>query len=380
LAGGCRAEMDAPGSPPSVRSMDINLGDRSYSIHVGVGIVSSTGHLIRERLPEVRTCGVVTSDGIPEIHVEALTGSLESAGLNIGIVKVPDGEEAKSWEVAGDLIGELLDIGLDRRSAVIAFGGGAIGDLAGFAAAIYMRGVSLVQVPTTLLAQVDSSYGGKTAVNHPKGKNLIGAFYQPSLVVSDQGILGTLPRRELLSGLGEVVKHGVIADPELFKLTETEGERLMNADPDALSEAVIRSVAIKGRLVEEDERDDKGARAILNYGHTVGHSLETMSHHGLRHGEAVALGMEVASRISLSLGLMASKDVERQTKTLESIGFDLNPPESDLKTLMEVTHRDKKAIGDTINFVLPTGIGKSPRVKGVQDALILDTMKGMGYG
>ncbi|MBA7673631.1 3-dehydroquinate synthase [subsurface metagenome] len=380
MAGGCSAEMDDPGSPPSVRSMDIDLGERSYSIHVGNGIVSSTGHLIRKRLPQVRTCGVVTSDGIPEIHVEALTGSLESAGLNIGIVKVPDGEEAKSWEVAGDLIGELLDIGLDRRSAVIAFGGGAIGDLAGFAAAIYMRGVSLVQVPTTLLAQVDSSYGGKTAVNHPKGKNLIGAFYQPSLVVSDQGILGTLPRRELLSGMGEVVKHGVIADPELFKLTETEGERLMNADPDALSEAVIRSVAIKGRLVQKDERDDKGARAILNYGHTIGHALETMSHHGLRHGEAVTLGMEVAARISLSLRLMASKDVERQTKTLESIGFDLNPPESDLKTLMEVTHRDKKAVGDTINLVLPTGIGKSPIVKGVQDSLILETLKGMGYG
>jgi 3-dehydroquinate synthase len=372
--------MEVTGSTPSVRSFEIDLGERSYSIHVGNGIVNSAGHLIRESLPEVRTTAVVTSDGIPEAHVEALRGSLESAGFNIGIVKVPDGEGAKSWDVAGDLIGEFLEIGLDRRSAVIAFGGGAVGDLAGFAAAIYMRGVSLVQVPTTLLAQVDSSYGGKTAVNHPKGKNLIGAFYQPSLVVSDQGILGTLPRRELLSGLGEVVKHGVIADPDLFRLTETEGERLMKADPVTLSEAVIRSVAIKGRLVEEDERDDKGTRAILNYGHTIGHSLETMSNHGLRHGEAVALGMEVAARISLGLGLMGGNDVERQTRTLESIGFDLNPPEADLKTLMEVTHRDKKAVGDTINLVLPTGIGRTPVVKGVKDTLILETLKGMGYG
>ena len=372
--------MEDPGSPPSVRSMDIDFGERSYSIHVGNGIINSTGHLIRERLPEARTSAVVTSDGIPEAHLEALRGSLESAGLNIGIVKVPDGEDAKTWRVAGGLVGEFLDIGLDRKSVVIAFGGGAVGDLAGFAAAIYMRGVSLIQVPTTLLAQVDSSYGGKTAVNHPKGKNLIGAFYQPSLVVSDQGILGTLPRRELLSGLGEVVKHGVIADPELFRLTEMEGETLMGADPDALSEAVIRSIAIKGRLVQEDERDEMGARAILNYGHTVGHALETMSDHELRHGEAVALGMEVAARISLSLGLMRNQDVERQTRTLESIGFDLSPPEADLKTMMEVTHRDKKAVGDTINFVLPTGIGKSPIVKGVQDSLILETLKGMGYG
>jgi 3-dehydroquinate synthase len=176
------------------------------------------------------------------------------------------------------------------------------------------------------------------------------------------------------------VKHGVIADPELFRLTEVEGDILMNADPDALSEAVIRSVAIKGRLVQEDERDDKGARAILNYGHTIGHSLETMSQTRLRHGEAVALGMEVAARISLSLGLMRSQDVERQTRTLESLGFDLNPPEADLKTLMEITHRDKKAVGDTINLVLPKGIGRTPVMKGVKDALILETLKGMEYG
>ena len=372
--------MEAPGSPSSVRSVEINLGDRSYPIHVGDGIIGRTGHLIKERLPEVRTTAVVTSDGIPRGHVEALTGSLEAAGLKIGKVSVPDGEEAKSWDVAGGLVGELLDAGLDRRSAVIALGGGTVGDLAGFVAAVYMRGVRLVQVPTTLLAQVDSSYGGKTAVNHPRGKNLIGAFHQPSLVVSDQGLLGTLPRRELLSGLGEVVKHGVIADPELFRLTETQGERLVNADTDALSEAVIRSVAIKGRLIEEDERDDRGARAILNYGHTVGHALETTSRHGLRHGEAVALGMEVASRVSLSLGLMGEGDMKRQTRTLESIGFDLEPPESDLEALMEFTHRDKKAVGGTINLVLPTGIGRTPVVKEVRDPLLMETLRGMGYG
>jgi len=365
---------------PSVRSMEIDLGDRSYPIYIGNGVLDIAGRLIRERLPEARTAAVVTSDGVPEAHLEALMVSLESAGLSFVVVKIPDGEEAKSWGVAGDLVGELLDAGFDRRSAVIAFGGGAVGDLAGFVAAIYMRGVNLVQVPTTLLAQVDSSYGGKTAVNHPRGKNLIGAFYQPSLVVSDQGVLGTLPRRELLSGLGEVVKHGVIADPELFRLAEEEGARLMDADPETLSEAVIRSVAVKGRLVQEDERDERGVRAVLNYGHTIGHALETMSNYGLRHGEAVALGMEAAARISLRLGLMGEQDVERQTKTLESIGFDLASPEADLEMLIKVTHRDKKAIGTTINFVLPTGIGCPPIVRGVQDDLIRETLKGMGYG
>lgn len=372
--------MKSAGSTPSVRSMDIDLGERSYTIYVGNGLVNSIGQLIKERIPDVRICAVVTSEGIPIEHIEALNGSLESAGLKVGMVNVPVGEEAKSWDVAGSLIGELLDIGLDRRSAVIAFGGGAIGDLAGFAAAIYMRGVHLVQVPTTLLAQVDSSYGGKTAVNHPKGKNLIGAFYQPSLVASDPGLLRTLPVRELLSGLGEVVKHGVIADPELFRLTEEERDRLLEADSEALTEAVIRSVTIKGRLVEEDERDIKGSRAILNYGHTVGHALEILSDHELRHGEAVAIGMEAAAEIAVGLGLFKPEDAERQTKTLDSLGCNLKLPEIDLETVMSVMHRDKKAVGDTINFVLPTGIGSTPVVQGVPEDTIVDTLERMGYG
>jgi 3-dehydroquinate synthase len=371
--------MNPKGSETGARKMDIHLKERSYAIHVGDGVIEKSGQLIRERLPKVQKCAVVTSEGIPGEHVQALEESLRSVGLEAGLVKVPDGEKAKSWDVAGALIGELLYVGLDRRSAVIVLGGGAIGDLAGFAAAIYMRGIHLVQVPTTLLAQVDSSFGGKTAVNHPKGKNLIGAFYQPSLVISDTGLLSTLPERELLSGLGEVVKHGVIADPQLFRLTEAEGDRLLEADPDALSEAVVRSVAVKGRLIEKDEREED-ARAILNYGHTVGHALEILSEGGLRHGEAVALGMEVAAEIANGMDLFKTEPKERQRAVLDSLGFNLKPPKMDMDKVMATMHKDKKAIGGEINFVLPTGIGITPVIRGLSDDLIANTMERMGHG
>jgi 3-dehydroquinate synthase len=296
----------------------VELGERSYPVYVEAGLLERVGPLIKEVLPAAGKCVVITSETVHGIHGETLETSLEEAGINGGVVLVPDGEAAKSWAVAEQLIGELLLKGLDRQSMVVAFGGGAIGDLSGFVASIYLRGVRLVQVPTTLLSQVDSSLGGKAAVNHPMGKNLIGSFHQPSLVVSDPGLLATLPRRELLSGLGEVVKHGVIADGDLFDYVGEHGEEMLEADPDHLSHAVRRSVAIKARLVALDERDDKGIRAALNYGHTIGHAVEALSGMEVRHGEAVALGMVAAARISEELGLMAKDDVGRQRRLLGS--------------------------------------------------------------
>jgi 3-dehydroquinate synthase len=372
--------VSAEASARRVRSVVVDLGERSYPIHIGTGISEHAGELIKQSLPEVRTCAVVTSEGVHKAHGRPLIESLEDQDLHVGLALVPDGEEAKTWGSAGDLVGDLLEAGLDRRSAVIAFGGGTIGDLAGFVASVYMRGVGLVQVPTTLLAQVDSSIGGKAAVNHPRGKNLIGAFHQPSVVISDQGLLGTLPRRELLSGLGEVVKHGVIADPGLFELAENDGERLMEADPDALEEAVMRSVAIKSRLVEMDERDNKGLRVILNYGHTLGHALETLSGHELRHGEAVALGMEFAARISVEAGTFKAREAERQSRTLEGLGFKLEPPRADPLELVAALRLDKKAVGSTINFILPTGIGSTPILKPVSEDRIIHILGEAGYG
>jgi 3-dehydroquinate synthase len=358
----------------------IELGDRSYTVYVGPGLVGMVGPLVKERIPTVDRCVVVTSEAIRRAHGRAMEKSLDEADISAGMALVPDGEEAKSWSAAEELIGELLEQGLDRHSVVIAFGGGAVGDLSGFVASIFLRGVSLVQVPTTLLAQVDSSLGGKTAVNHPKGKNLIGSFHQPSLVVSDPEVLLTLPKRELLSGLGEVVKHGVIADRGLFEFVEADAERLVQACPDALAHVVRRSVAIKGRLVELDEHDNKGVRAILNYGHTAGHALEITSNLELRHGEAVALGMMIASRISEKVGLMGNLDVERQRSLLEELGFEMEPPLSDPSMIVEAMHRDKKAEAGTIRFVLPTGIGDPPVLRAVSEHLIIQTLEDEGYG
>jgi 3-dehydroquinate synthase len=358
----------------------VELGERSYCIYVGAGLIETVGPLINEALPSAGKCVVITSETVHSIHGGTLAGSLEEAGINGGTVLVPDGEAAKSWAVAEQLIGELLLKGLDRQSTVVAFGGGAIGDLSGFVASIYLRGVRLVQVPTTLLSQVDSSLGGKAAVNHPMGKNLIGSFHQPSLVVSDPGLLATLPRRELLSGLGEVVKHGVIADGDLFDYVGEHGEEMLDADPDPLTHAVRRSVTIKGRLVALDERDDKGIRAALNYGHTMGHAVEALSGMEVRHGEAVALGMVAAARISEELGLMVNDDVGRQRRLLGRLGFDLSPLRLDVSELLEVMRKDKKVKGGSIRFVLPTGIGSPPVMRAVSEPIISRALEEEGYG
>lgn len=358
----------------------VELGERSYPVHVGRGLIGRVGALIRERLSSASRCAVVTSKAILGIHGDALMEALDEAGIEAITALVPDGEEAKTWSCAERLIGELLENRLDRKSAVVAFGGGAVGDLSGFVSAIFLRGVSLVQVPTTLLAQVDSSLGGKAAVNHPMGKNLVGAFHQPSLVVSDPELLMTLPRREVLSGMAEVVKHGVVADSDLFDYIEKRSGDLVDADPDALTHVVRSSVAIKAGLVSRDERDTKGVRAVLNYGHTAGHALETLTGHELRHGEAVAMGMEIAAKISAEVGYIEEVDVERQSSLLEKLGLRRAPPTLEVESIVEIMRRDKKAEMGSIRFVLPTGIGTTPVLRAVQDDLISMVLEGEGYG
>lgn len=372
--------MKATTSPSNVQTITIELGDRTYPIHIAQGLLERVGQLCRDRLPSARNSVVVTSEAIYNIHGNELTKSLDEAGFDVNLAIVPDGEEAKSWSSAEELIGEMLELGLDRQSLVIAFGGGSVGDLSGFVASIFLRGVSIVHVPTTLLAQVDSSIGGKAAINHPKGKNLVGSFHQPSLVVSDLCLLSTLPKREILSGLGEVVKHGVIADPDLFKFVEDNSEELSNAHPEALAFVVSRSVTIKARLIELDEMETKGMRAILNYGHTVGHALEILTNLELRHGEAVALGMDIASRISERLGHIKNVDVVRQRWLLEKLGFKLKPPILDPENLIDIMHSDKKAEGGSIKFVLPTGIGRPPVLRTVPEKLIHQVLEEEWYG
>jgi 3-dehydroquinate synthase len=344
----------------SMTAATVHLGARSYHVLAGGGLLGRLDEVIRGYIPDITRCVLVTSPSVDKLYGAQAMISLEA--LHPGEVIIPDGEEAKTWDATGELLGELIKLGLDRRGVVVALGGGSVGDSAGFAASIYMRGVRVVQVPTTLLGQVDSGVGGKTAVNHAAGKNLVGTFHQPSLVACDTGLLSTLPRRELRSGLAEVVKYGVISDAMLYKGVEVEAEKLLSADTDTLRWVVARCVAAKARYVETDELDDKGIRAALNYGHTLGHAVETLSWHSIRHGEAVAMGMIAASRVAVNLGLLKKTDLERQISLLEVLGLPVESPYG-VDEVIPLMRRDKKADHGSIRLVLPTGIGSEPTVR-----------------
>jgi len=357
-----------------LRKIWVNLEARSYPVYIGSGVLAGTGSLMKEHLPSAE-CAIVSHSDILGLYGKVLEESLEDAGIRTHLVVVPPGEESKSWETAGWLHGLLLDLELDRTSSIIAFGGGVIGDLAGFVASTFLRGVNLVQAPTTLLAQVDSSIGGKTAVNHTKGKNLIGSFYQPRLVVIDSSLLETLPQRERRLGLAEVVKYGVIAERELFELLEKAEEAVLD-DVEILEEVVSRCCAIKARFVEGDERDTKGLRASLNFGHTMGHALEIRRHLSMRHGEAVAFGMVFAASIAVRRGLMRRGDVDRLKHLLEALHLPIKVSLREAEPILDAMRRDKKVEAGMVRFVLPTGIGREPVVEAVSESEIMETMEG----
>jgi 3-dehydroquinate synthase len=348
----------------SYRAATVHIGARSYNVLAGNGLLMRLGEAINEYIPDTTGCALVTSSSVDRLYGAQMMATLDI--LHPSKVVIPEGEEAKTWDAAGGLIGEFIGHGLDRRSVVVAFGGGSVGDSAGFAASIYMRGIRIVMVPTTLLGQVDSSVGGKTAINHAAGKNLVGTFHQPTLVICDMGLLTTLPKRELRSGLAEVVKYGVITDEKILVGLEAEAERLLFADAEALRWAVARCVAAKARYVEADERDVGGVRAALNYGHTVGHAIETLSGHSIRHGEGVAIGMVAASRVAVSLGLFDRSNLDRQIALLGILGLPVNSPYS-IDQLLPLMRRDKKAEHGSIRLVLPTGIGREPIVRAVSE-------------
>ncbi|MBE7217173.1 MAG: 3-dehydroquinate synthase, partial [Caulobacteraceae bacterium] len=296
-------------SPP-VRELRVQLGERAYPVLVGPGLLARAGALLAPRLKRARVA-VVADATVARLHGETLRAGLAAAGVAAEFVEVPPGEASKSWGELERVCDRLLALGLERGELVAAFGGGVVGDLAGFAAAITKRGLDFVQVPTTLLAQVDSSVGGKTAIDTPRGKNLIGAFHQPRLVLADLDVLATLPDRELRAGLAEVLKHGLLADRGYFERTTAALPALLARDPAALAEAVSRSVEIKADIVARDEREG-GVRAWLNLGHTFGHALEAETGFGagLNHGEAVGLGCALAFRLSAAEGLCAASEAE----------------------------------------------------------------------
>lgn len=328
----------------------------AYTIHVGVGILDRLGELCAAA-GLGRKALVVTNETVAPLYLERAEASLRRAGFAPERAVVPDGEAYKSWEQAGALLDRCVAAGLERTSFIVALGGGVIGDLAGFVAAVYMRGIRFVQVPTTLLAQVDAAVGGKVAVNHPAGKNLVGAFHQPSLVLSDIGVLSSLPDRELAAGLAEVVKHGLIRDAALYRDILAAPERFRGRESGALLRAVVDSCRIKGEIVARDEKE-QGERAVLNFGHTVGHALEAAAGYGTyTHGEAVAIGMVVEAALSTRIGEITLDDVLRLAELLAALGLPTRPEPAVAERAVAFLMRDKKVREGRLRLALLERIG-----------------------
>jgi 3-dehydroquinate synthase len=341
--------MPAAPSLPTLR-VPIELGERSYDILIGSGLLPAD--VSWAGLPSAASALVVTNTTVGPLYAKALATVLRKAYKAVHVVELPDGEEHKDWQTLNLIFDALLRNGCDRKTVVFALGGGVVGDMAGFAAASYMRGVPFVQVPTTLLAQVDSSVGGKTAINHPLGKNMIGAFYQPQRVVCDLQTLQTLPPRELSAGLAEVIKYGPIADMAFLEWIEANLSALLRRDLAALAHAVRRSCEIKAWVVGQDERES-GLRAILNFGHTFGHAIEAGLGYGRwLHGEAVGCGMVMAAHLSERLGLVNRDFVERLTSLLAAAGLPVIGPPLGPDRYLELMRLDKKAESGEIKFVV----------------------------
>ncbi|MFN3727870.1 MAG: 3-dehydroquinate synthase [Allosphingosinicella sp.] len=345
--------------------IDLVLGERSYPVLVGPGLLAEAGAYLAPFARNGRIA-VVTDEAVWSAQGQHLQAGLAGSGIEAVPVIVQQGEEAKSWGGIADLLDRLLALGLGRGDHLVAFGGGVIGDLAGFAAAILKRGCGFVQVPTTLLAQVDSSVGGKTGINTNAGKNMVGAFHQPSLVLIDPDVLDTLPERQLRSGYAEVVKYGLLGDADFFAWCEAEGAVLLAGNAKARKQAICASVAAKAAIVSEDEREQGGRRALLNLGHTFGHALEAEAGFSERllHGEAVAIGMVLAFRFSAARGLCSVGDADRVAAHLSSAGLPTGF-NADAAQLVRHIRQDKKAESGRVPFILVRGIGQAFVVRNV---------------
>jgi 3-dehydroquinate synthase len=337
-----------------MKKINIQFDERSYPIYIGEGLISNyeliSQHILGKKV------AIITNETVADIYLKTLMDTVSSHKELISII-LPDGESYKSKDSLDSIYAQLLENKADREITLIALGGGVIGDITGFAAATYMRGVNFIQIPTTLLSQVDSSVGGKTGINHPLGKNMIGAFYQPKCVISDMNVLKTLPSRELSAGLAEVIKYGLIRDNKFFEWLESHIQYLMEMNPKYLIEAVQRSCENKAAVVEADEFES-GIRAILNLGHTFGHAIEVAQGYGnWLHGEAVGAGMVMAAKLSQSMGWLADKDVGRIVALIKKAGLPTEPPKISVKKYMELMMLDKKTKDGQINLVLQKSIG-----------------------
>ncbi len=355
----------------SAQTVRVNLAERSYDIEIGTENLGVAGRFLVER-GKVSHAVVVTDDNVQEPHALKVAESLANQSIEVDVICVEPGEPSKSIDMAAGLWNGMLELGADRKSVVVAVGGGMVGDLAGFVAATYARGVRFFQAPTSLLAQVDSSVGGKVGINLPEAKNMVGAFLQPVGVLIDTAVLATLEPRHYRAGLGEVVKYGVILDAELFDYLEANTAGLIQRDHDTLVHVIARCCRLKANVVENDEREESGLRCVLNYGHTFAHAFETLSGYGeLLHGEAVAIGMLCASRLAERLGRIDADLTERQRKLLEALGLPVDTPALDRDEIMESMMHDKKVQHGKLRFVLPGEMGRVELVGDVEAADVL---------
>ncbi|BCJ85397.1 3-dehydroquinate synthase [Effusibacillus dendaii] len=362
------------------QTVTVDLGERSYQILIGEGLLHETGKLAQQAgISSKSACLVVSDSHVAAAgHLKKVTDSLRNSGYRVAEAVIPAGEESKTLAVAEQVFDQAFDAGLDRKSAIFALGGGVVGDLAGFVAATYMRGIAFVQLPTTVLAH-DSSVGGKVAVNHPKGKNVIGAFHQPKQVVYDISALRTLPLREIRSGVAEVIKHGIIWDRSFFEWIETSIDPIIELDSRILANMLARSCAVKAAVVSKDEKEDN-LRAILNFGHTLGHAIESLARYGTyTHGEAISIGMVFAAELSCELGKTDRASAERIRNLLQRAGLPTEMPANlDPAALLQSMKQDKKATGGKLTFVLMSEIGRVEIINDIDETVVLNLLRRLG--
>ena len=359
-----------------MKTLHVDLASRSYPIYIGTNLLEQKA-LFEPHLKSSTTVFIVSNTTVAPLYAKTLINTLSQLGKTVRLLELPDGESFKDWQHLQLIFDELLAHGADRQSMIIALGGGVVGDMAGFGAASFMRGIRFIQVPTSLLAQVDSSVGGKTGINHPLGKNMIGAFHQPVAVIADLNTLRTLPPRELSAGLAEVIKHGAIADADFLDWIEANTSALLACDTDAMAHAVLRSCEIKSAVVSADEREG-GIRATLNFGHTFGHAIESGLGYGeWLHGEAVGCGMVMAADLSARLGQIGQADAQRLKRIINSMHLPIVPPKLGTERFMELMQVDKKTEAGQIRYITLGSIGAA-RIQQVPDATVIETLLATG--
>ncbi|MDD4873617.1 MAG: 3-dehydroquinate synthase [Dehalococcoidales bacterium] len=357
-----------------MKKINVELGNRSYEILIGSGLLNQTPDLLKE-ISTGKKLAIITNPVVRELYGNNLKETLSTGGFNVALLIVPDGEQYKSLETAGRLYTELAACFAERTTPIIALGGGVIGDLAGFVASTYMRGVPLVHIPTTLLAQVDSSIGGKVAVDHGKLKNNIGTFYQPRIVISDMETLRTLPHKEFANGMAEVIKSAVICDSAFFTFIERNLDRIKKSDVPVMEEVVSRTANIKASVVAQDERDT-GLRNILNFGHTIGHAIETTSNFDIAHGQAVAIGMIAEAKIARIMGIFKNEELLRLERLIIEMGLPAKIPDMDTELILQAIKHDKKINNGKIRFALLRTIGDVFMTDEVESATVKEVLKG----